>query len=149
MKKNGNAFNLIELMLVVTIIAFLATLAIPRYSNYFTRAYQAEVATMLASLHTAQQVHKATHGSYSTILYGKDSIGWKPEGQFYYTYGFNVPGAQEGIHYFMGKLGTPIHSLGITFADEKGFLVKAGGIVNQQEKPDVWQMNEKRELKQI
>src|SRR3989304_2881979 len=100
----SHAFTLIELMIVVVIIAFLAALAVPHYFEYQAKARQAEVAVNLASLHTAQQAYFAEHGQYSTVLWGEGGIGWKPEGykgggkleNFFYTYGFNVPGAQEG-----------------------------------------------------
>ena len=61
MKKYG--FTLIELMIVVAIIVFLAVLAVPQLFHYKAKAYQAEVAMNLASLHTAQQVYFAQHGN--------------------------------------------------------------------------------------
>ena len=119
------AFSLIELMIVVAIITFLATISIPRYFQYYSKAKQAEVAVNLASLHTAQEAYKAEHGTYSKVLWGEGGIGWKPQGykgggkkeNFHYTYGFNFPGAQEGIHYFTGKLETSKNAL-----EEKLFI---------------------------
>jgi len=67
-------------MIVVAIIAFLATISVPKYFNYFAKARQAEVAVTLASLHTAQQAHYAQHGTYSNVLWGENGIGWRPEG---------------------------------------------------------------------
>ena len=150
-KKNG--FSLIELMIVVAIIAVLATMALPRYSSYFTKARQAEVAMILASLHTAEQVHHAEHGSYSTVLWGKDGIGWMPQGykgggkqeNFYYTYGFFFDGAREGTHFFTGKLEIPASNLSKTHAKDASFIVGAAGQGNG-DSIDLWSMSESRQL---
>ncbi len=151
MKKS--AFTMIELMIVVSIIAFLATISIPRYFNYYAKAKQAEVAVNLASLHTAQEAYFAEHGEYCAQLSGPNGIGWQPQGykgggeqeNFYYTYGFNTQGAQEGVHYFTGKLKTPKDKLGKTFVNKNKFTAGAAGTVN--EKIDTWQIDQDRNLK--
>jgi prepilin-type N-terminal cleavage/methylation domain-containing protein len=151
---NKNAFTLIELMIVVAIIAFLATISIPQYFRYQAKAKQAEVAMNLASLHTAEQAYFAEHGEYATVLWGDGGIGWKPEGykgggkseNFYYTYGFNFPGAQEGIHYFTGKTETPATSLGSANADKTSFTIKAAGDIMGKGKVDVWKIDESRKI---
>jgi prepilin-type N-terminal cleavage/methylation domain-containing protein len=155
MKKYG--FTLIELMIVVAIIVFLAVLAVPQLFHYKAKAYQAEVAMNLASLHTAQQVYFAQHGKYATTLSGEGGLGWKPAGYrgdgkeegFFYTYGFNSDGAQEGIHYFIGKLKTPKEDLGTTQVTDDSFVVGAAGIVIASKGADVWHMNEQRRLEHV
>ncbi len=155
MKSEG--FTLIELMIVVAIIAFLAVLAVPQLFNYKAKAYQAEVAMNLASLHTAEQAYYAQHGHYTTELGGPNGLGWKPAGyhgggkdeNFYYTYGFNVPDAVEGVHVFTGKLNTPKESLGTCKADNESFVAGAAGDLNGKNKPDVWNINESRKIENI
>lgn len=148
MRKSG--FTIIELMIVVAIIAFLATISIPKYFNYYAKAKRAEVSMNLASLHTAQQAYYAENGSYSNVLIGKNGIGWQPQGNnFYYTYGFNFPGAKEGVNFFVGKLGAKKETLGTTNADKKGFIVAAAGDVTGKEKIDLWQIDQDRNLKNI
>ena len=150
-----SAFSLIELMIVVAIIAILASISIPKYFKYYAKARQAEVAVLLASLHTAQQAYWAEHGTYKTELAGPDGIGWQPEGYngggknatFYYTYGFNFPGAQEGVHYFTGKSETPKDALGSSHATKEGFLAKAAGDIMGKNKMDVWSIDETRAIK--
>ena len=147
------AFSLIELMVVVAIIAFLASIAIPQYFKYHAKAKQAEVTMVLASLHTAEQAHYAEHGTYSTELSGPNGIGWKPEGyngggkkaKFNYSYGFFFSGAQEGIHYFTGKLEAKIDS-GNCFADKERFFAKAAGDVIGKGKIDIWSIDETRNI---
>jgi len=154
MKGHHSAFTLIELMIVVGIIAFLAAIALPRYTSYFDRAHQAEVAVNLASLHTAQQAYWAEHGNYSAILWGKNGIGWRPAGyrgggkasSFFYTYGFNVPGAREGVHYFTGKLQTAKEELGKTNADTTTFTAGAAGKLKSNGAVDRWHIDESRAL---
>ncbi|MFH1832113.1 MAG: type II secretion system protein [bacterium] len=159
MKNNikSKAFTLIELMIVVAIIAFLAAISVPQYFKYISRARQAEVAMNLASLHTAQQAYFAEHAQYCMNLSGPESIGWKPAGykegatqqNFYYTYGFNFPGAQEGVHFFTGKLNTPKESLGETYSKMDSFLAKAAGDIGGKGKLDVWQVDESRSIQNI
>ncbi len=150
------AFTLIELMIVIAIIAILAAISVPHYFKYLAKARQAEVVVNLASLHTAEQAYFAQHGRYTTVLYGDDGLGWKPEGykgggkreNFYYTYGFNFSGAQEGVHYFTGKLNTPKEELGETGVVEEGFVVKAAGNITKN-KADVWMVNESRQIENV
>jgi hypothetical protein len=68
---------------------------------------------------------------------------------FYYTYGFNVSGAQEGVHYFTGKLETPKESLGQSRADKDGFIAKAAGDIIAKNKPDVWSVDESRKIENV
>lgn len=153
----NKSFTIIELMIVIAIIAFLATISVPKYFNYYAKAKQAEVAVNLASLHTAQQAYWAEHGTYNKILYGEGGIGWKPEGykgggeneNFFYTYGFNFPGAKEGVHYFTGKLKTPKEELGQTTTDKEHFVAKAAGNITGKNKTDVWQIDENRRIENV
>ena len=157
MKIFRNAFTLIELMIVVAIIAFLAAIAMPQYFKYQAKARQAEVAINLASLHTAEQAYFAENGEYSTVLSGENGIGWKPEGykgggkneNFYYTYGFYFSGAQEGVHYFTGKLETPAESLGASSASKEGFTAKAAGDISGKGQADVWKIDESRRIENV
>ena len=105
-------FTLIELMIVVAIIAFLAMIAIPNFLRYVAKAKRSEVYLNLGAIYTAQKAYWAEHGRYSDVLHGEGGIGWKPEGyrgggkqeKFYYTYGF--AGGTEGKNHFTGKLET-------------------------------------------
>ncbi|MCB9492908.1 MAG: hypothetical protein H6679_01385 [Epsilonproteobacteria bacterium] len=140
-------------MIVVAIVAFLAAVALPQYSRYLAKARQTEVMVNLASLHTALQAYYAEHGHYTNVLIGENGIGWKPDGyhgggeqeNFYYTYGFNFAGAQEGVHYFTGKLKTSKEELGNTYADGEQFLVKAAGNLTSK-KADIWQIDQARKI---
>ncbi len=135
-------FTLIELMIVVAIIAFLAVVAIPNFLGYVSKAKRSEVYLNLGSIYMAEKAYWAEHGTYSNIL-TSEGIGWKPEGQTNYTYGF--PGT-EGINYVSGKLGGQASDLSLANAGKDTFIVAAVADIDGDGQPDVITINEKREI---
>jgi prepilin-type N-terminal cleavage/methylation domain-containing protein len=103
-----SGFSLIELMVVVSIIAVLSTIAIPKFQSYQLRTRTAEVKTNLTAMRTAEESYYAEWGSYlaadpepavvpgSTPVYFDDkttefsTLGFKPEGRVYFSYGAAV-----------------------------------------------------------
>lgn len=145
MKKSG--FTLIELMVVVGIIGFLSSLAIPAYFKYLAKAKQAEVSINLASLHSAQQLYFAEHGEYSSDL---SKIGWKPaSNNHFYTYGFNTPNARKGKQFFIGKLKASSEDLKSSNLEGKTFVACAAGDIAGNGKLDVWSIDETRNITHI
>ena len=63
----GAAFSLVELMVVVSIIAIFASLAIPRFRIFQARARQAEVKTNLAHIYTLQQAYHGDYDRYAEL----------------------------------------------------------------------------------
>lgn len=141
MKKYG--FSLIELMIVVAIIAFLAMISVPTFTKFLSKAKRAEAYTHLNTLYAAQKAHWAEHGTYANSLTGENGLGWKPEGyhgggvqeNFYYTYGFG--NGAEGVHYCTGKLCTTNNYLNSAYANDKEFLIIAAGDIDGDGKPDI------------
>lgn len=156
-KQNKAGFTLVELMIVVAIVGFLASLAVPNYYTYLAKAKQAEVSMNLASLHAAQQAYWAENGTYKATLCGKDGIGWQPGGyqqdrssqNFHYTYGFNLPGSQEGTHYFIGKLNTGAEHLQKTLIEDDRFIAAAAGKLRKNGKIDIWVIDEARNIRHV
>lgn len=149
MKRAG--FSLIELMIVIALIAFLATIAVPSYNRYIAKAKRAEAYMQLSSLYAAQKAYWAEYGKYSTQLSGSGSIGWQPEGysgggsqeKFYYTYGFS---GAEGQNYFTGKLGASGGSLGSSYADEKGFVAIAAADIDGDGQMDILSVDQNNNI---
>lgn len=65
---NRKGITLIELLIVVAIVAILASIAIPIYRGYMQRARRADAKTSLEQVRAAQEMRRAEFGSYSTSL---------------------------------------------------------------------------------
>jgi prepilin-type N-terminal cleavage/methylation domain-containing protein len=61
-------FTLIEMMIVVSIIAILAAIALPLYTTYVHRGKQTEAKTTLLSLKLEQEQYRAENNCYSTVI---------------------------------------------------------------------------------
>ncbi len=120
-------FTMIELMIVIAIIAFLSMISIPSLMKIMAKSKRAEAYLYLRTLAQAQKAYHIEHGTYSKKLSGPDSIGWKPEGTFYYTYGF--PEGGEGKGYMSGLLKTPCSALSGATVSKEGFAIYAAGAI--------------------
>lgn len=141
------AFSIIELLLVIAIIIFLVKVLIPRYSQYYAKARQAEVALNLSAAYTAQQTYQLEHGHYAPTL---QALGWTPRGYTdnpakthnSYTYGIG-PGS-EGVTVFTGSSKTSGTLLEGGFLDSNRFVLKAA--MQTGDTQDLWKIDETGEL---
>ncbi len=132
MKRPG--FNLLELMIVIAIIAFLSMIVVPQVTKMLAKAKRAEAYMVLRSLYLAQKTYGLEHGSYTNKLSGAESIQWKPEGALQYTYGF--PGS-EGVNYFTGALKTSAEHLQRATISPNGFIIVAAGDIDNDGQADI------------
>lgn len=87
---SNKGFSLIELMVVVAIIAILASFAIPQYQTFQAKARQKEGLTLLNSYYVAAKATEAESG----LFYGNFvATGFNPAGQVHYR----VTAANAGI----------------------------------------------------
>jgi len=66
MTRIRKGFTLIELLIVVVIIGILAAIAIPKFANTKTKAYQAAMKSDLRNLVTAEEAFFSDSGYYAT-----------------------------------------------------------------------------------
>lgn len=82
---NQKGFSLVELMIVVAIIGILATVAIPNYQRFQSRAKTSEAKANLSGVYAAEKAYFAEYSIYNTRF---DAIGFTPEGNLNYRVGF-------------------------------------------------------------
>jgi len=63
-KRKNKGFTLIEMMIVVAIIALLATIAIPNYINFQKKAKTAEAKSNLGAIRTCEEAYHADKDTY-------------------------------------------------------------------------------------
>lgn len=66
--RRSRAFTLVELMIVITIIAILAAVAMPLVGNYITDANQAAAEANLSAAEKAVTLYFSENGSYPAEL---------------------------------------------------------------------------------
>ena len=74
--QGANGFTLLELMIVVSIIGILATLAVPSYHSSVLKAKEAALRQDLSTLRDVLDQHKADQGKYPPSLSALVSTGY-------------------------------------------------------------------------
>jgi type IV pilus assembly protein PilA len=80
-------FTLVELMIVVAVIGFLAAIAIPNYIRFQAKAKQSEVKANLKAAFTCERSYYQEHNTYTGCVL---KIGFAPERGNRYRYTLNT-----------------------------------------------------------
>ncbi len=140
MTKNAyqEGFTLIELMITVTIVGILVTIATGSFLSYQAKSKQSEAKTNLGAIGELALSYKAEYDTYITIWTG---IGWQPMGTTRYRYWYNGAAAA----------GTPTAPEGgINYSDPgsaavaDAFTAAAVGNIDNDGSTDRWLYNQDR-----
>jgi prepilin-type N-terminal cleavage/methylation domain-containing protein len=66
---NNRGFTLLELMIVVTIVGVLATVAIPMFRTVPERSKSTEAVTALGLIKSAMRIYYVEHGTYANAVH--------------------------------------------------------------------------------
>ena len=90
-------FTLIELMAVVIVIAILAAVALPTYTEYIRKSRRAEAITLLNRISQEQERWRASNSSYTTDL-SASGVNVANPSNGYYTLSAAFPGASASSY---------------------------------------------------
>ena len=125
-----SGFTLIELMIVISIVGLLSSVAIPNYMRFQMKTKSTEAKSSLAAIRTAEESYFAEYGRYapatpnpvavpgtskevfSPANVGFQRLGFSPEGMVYFSYAIAVPPAPNA-NSFSADAGADLDGNGV------------------------------------
>lgn len=104
--RHRRGFTLIEALIVLAVIALLASIALPSYQDVVRKSRRVDAMTALWSVHLAQERWRANRSAYASLLSAAPTAS---------PAGLGLPATTAGGHY----------RLAIDAADARGFTVTA------------------------
>ena len=146
-------FTLIELMMVVGIIGVLASIAIPTFMQYQTRARQSEARTSLGAIYMGEHAYWIETGRYGSI----GEIRYVIAGRTRYTYRTGAAGAGGGANANVTAPGDTQDTINastgtieaegaiVAGSSATSFTATAAGNLDADPTVDRWSVNELRQ----
>lgn len=72
--RHESGFTLLELLVVVSIVGILASIAIPQYASYRARGFDSIVESQVRHVATGQEAYFASNSTYSTDIASLDGM---------------------------------------------------------------------------
>jgi prepilin-type N-terminal cleavage/methylation domain-containing protein len=72
--RHESGFTLLELLVVVSIVGILASIAIPQYASYRARGFDSIVESQVRHVATGQEAYFASNSTYSTDISSLDGM---------------------------------------------------------------------------
>jgi prepilin-type N-terminal cleavage/methylation domain-containing protein len=141
-----SGFSLLELLVVLSILAFFAMLALPRFSQMISRAKRSEAHMHLRALWAQEMAYHAAHGVYTHVLAGPNGLGWSVYGNPVYTYGFI---GTPGLNHIIGSAKASGSSLAGTGISGSGFIIGAAADIDGDGVIDYLTIDQDGIIKQI
>jgi type IV pilus assembly protein PilA len=128
-RRRKTGFTLIELMIVISIVGLLSSVAIPNYMRFQMKTKSTEAKSSLAAIRTAEESYFAEYGRYapaspnpiaipgsSKTIFSPANVGFRrlgfaPEGMVYFSYAVAVPAANAAS--FSADAGADLDSNGV------------------------------------
>lgn len=142
-------------MVVVGIIGALASIAIPNYIRFISRARQAEAKTLIVALAHSEKVYYENSSTYTDNLY---LAQWAPTGTPAYVYGFTTDAVPIPSGFNNSSLmhagfssakmvdafGVPLTGADLPTApaSQTGFTIGAVGNIDNDADLDLWTLND-------
>jgi len=132
--KRQSGFTLIELMIVVAVVAILASVALPSYQDYIMRGRIADATTMLSDLKIQMEHYFGNNRTYDkpsfcTTPPGMDdwTIACSNLGGTTFTLTATGKGAAAGFSYTIDQDGTQASVTKWTSGNQTCWIMKKGG----------------------
>lgn len=140
--KSSKGLTILELMIAVSVIGILATIASGSFLSYQAKAKQTEAKNNLGSIAKLADTYYAENDTYDTDW---DQLGWSPEGTARYRYWYNGQSAlntptstENGVDY--SDTGSSVS------ADGSLFTVAAVGNIDRDLSTDQVIINQSKNI---